>query len=944
MWGSWRAWVTAVVLVAQGAACTNGGQATSWDDGAVAPDEATDVATAIGDLPAETTDLADDGPSPVPDPDDTVVPAPDVADAGSEVDAAPPVEWAVIPGGTFQMGSTEFGGSVPVHAVTVPTFRMARSPITVGQYAACVAAGGCTEAPSYDTGLDQPVTDVTWKQARGFCDWADGRLCSEAEWEYAARNGVADDPFPWGGADPTCDKATFAGGMADGPVFDCTCNGYGCPVCSKPSGNDAWGVCDLGGNVFEWVEDDSHGNYDGAPTDGSPWIDVPRGPYRVIRGNAFSVGALPMWLRDKEIPGSVAFAFSARCCRSVASDVETAFADEAQPDAVPDSGPGDAKPQNCAVVDWVAVPGGAGPAVTVQGFDMSRTEVTVCQYQVCVNDEACTKPHCTQPISGEVDSANCLDWTQADAVCTWAGGRLCSAAEWEYAARNGAADDLYPWGNDAPTCDLARFTDDALECWPPFGAWMGCNRPAGNDLWGICDLSGNVEEWVADECGGPLNHVIRGGGFEDDASTLLGSQAACGDSMTHSVETGARCCRSRSCATDPTVCDDGDPCTTDQCDATSGTCFHSQVPDCQEPEKVDPVPDASDAPETDVCAASCAGRDCGDDGCDGSCGTCQPGNACQSGQCKGNGCPAGYVLIQPGTFTMGAAVAETWSIDYGDKEAPPHPVTISEAYCLKATEVTQAEWKAVMGSNPADFTACGTSCPVQMVSWWDAVAFCNAQSATEGLTPCYSTTGCTGTAGGGCSVPSCYGGPYTCISCPGDYQCATISRVPCTGYRLPTEAEWEYAARAGTATPTYNGSSEDGSCWHPNDVLDPIAWFCGDSTAKYTGVWDCHDVIGSPQSHPFPCGPHPVALRLANAWGLFDMLGNVAEWVWDWWGPYATGPAADPTGAATGTIRGRRGGSWYDIAVDIRAAWRGAYKPDSRVFDVGLRPVRAVQP
>lgn len=341
------------------------------------------------------------------------------------------------------------------------------------------------------------------------------------------------------------------------------------------------------------------------------------------------------------------------------------------------------------------------------------------------------------------------------------------------------------------------------------------------------------------------------------------------------------------------LCDDDNPCTTDSCNPLSG-CVHRASHD-------------GEACESGVCwqgaccTPQCGTRVCGDDGCGGSCGTCESGMACMSGQCVVPPvCPDGYVHVEAGVFLMGSPTSEPGAdIDEGQ-----HWVTISRPFCMKRTEVTQGEWNALMGNNPSTFNRCGMSCPVERVSWWDAAAYANQLSDREALPRCYILSGCSGRPGDG---------TFSCTE-------VVFKGLSCSGYRLPTEAEWEYAARAGTTTATYNGTSNLLGCEGGNPVLGPIAWFCGN--ASYT--------------------THAVQGKDPNAWGLHDMLGNVSEWVGDWYNPYPDYPVTDPTTSdVMGLKRVIRGGSWTDNARAVRAAYRYYVNPDSRRNDVGFRLVRA---
>lgn len=247
------------------------------------------------------------------------------------------------------------------------------------------------------------------------------------------------------------------------------------------------------------------------------------------------------------------------------------------------------------------------------------------------------------------------------------------------------------------------------------------------------------------------------------------------------------------------------------------------------------------------------------------------------------------VLIRGGAFDMGSPLSE----NRREKDEIRHHVTI-RSFHMGVHEVTQKEYRDLMGSNPSQFN--GDSLPVENVSWHDAVAYCNARSVAEGLNPAYVISG------------------------TGNARSVAWNR-DANGYRLPTEAEWEYACRAGTTTPFSTGD---------NVTADQANYY---GTYPYDG---------------YPGGQYrsrtlPVGSFAPNAWGLHDMHGNVWEWCWDWYGAYADGEAADPTGAASGTYRVNRGGGWNDFGRHLRSAYRAAYPPDNRTFNLGFRLARNAQ-
>jgi formylglycine-generating enzyme required for sulfatase activity len=210
-------------------------------------------------------------------------------------------------------------------------------------------------------------------------------------------------------------------------------------------------------------------------------------------------------------------------------------------------------------------------------------------------------------------------------------------------------------------------------------------------------------------------------------------------------------------------------------------------------------------------------------------------------------------------------------------------------------EVTQSEWQAVMGWNTS--WSPGANHPVEMVTWYDAVSYCNQRSAGEGLTAAYRITAAT----------------YT----QNHITSATVTwNQAANGYRLLTEAEWEYACRATSTTAFCNGGITNISCSPLDPNLDQVGWYCGNASNV------THDVGG----------------KTENAWGLKDMHGNVGEWCWDRYGTYPAGPVTDPTGPASGSNRILRGGGSDYTADGCRSAYRGLGRdPGVNTGGPGLR-------
>ena len=264
--------------------------------------------------------------------------------------------------------------------------------------------------------------------------------------------------------------------------------------------------------------------------------------------------------------------------------------------------------------------------------------------------------------------------------------------------------------------------------------------------------------------------------------------------------------------------------------------------------------------------------------------------------------PAEWVRLPAGSFIMGSPQTEPCR----RPDEVEHQVTFRSALHIWSTEVTQQQFFSVMGYNPATFGPQGfqggctsPSCPVEEVTWHEAAAYCNALSVAAALSGCYVCAG--------------VGRQIRCGEAPAVKGAAFPA---CTGYRLPTEAEWEYAYRAGTRTTLYNSATT--GCGEINSEAEVIAWY--EKNAGGT--------------------THPVGLKRPNAWGLYDMAGNVWEWTNDWFGSLGAGAVVEPVGAGTDPLKVLRGGSWSESWDHGRAARREAFWPEARGNYVGFRCVQ----
>ena len=272
-----------------------------------------------------------------------------------------------------------------------------------------------------------------------------------------------------------------------------------------------------------------------------------------------------------------------------------------------------------------------------------------------------------------------------------------------------------------------------------------------------------------------------------------------------------------------------------------------------------------------------------------------------------------WLHVEPGTFRMGEH-PDSRHLRFDERA---HPVELTYAFVGQATEVTRGEWRALRGSLPPRAEPAPDDAPVDQVTWYEAVAYANALSVRHGLAACY-TDASDGTL-------------YDAADAADAQPVGWPDGLACLGLRLPTEAEWEYLARAGTDTELWTGELQDERCEGYDENADRAGWHCGNSEWRV----------------------HPVGRKAANPWGFHDVHGNVSEWVWDTWAadygdvPRAADadvePTMDPLGPGAGLGRVHRGGAWYAAPGELRAARRRAVMPAERARGLGLRLVRSVR-
>ena len=775
----------------------------------------------------------------------------------------PDMIW--LPGGSFNMGDENgMDREKPVHQVTLSHFAIGKYLVTFQEYDAFCEATNRKKSNDRDWGRDRrPAIYVSWDDAQDYCRWLsektgqEYRLLTEAQWEYACRAG-SDAAYCFGDDEKQLGEYAWYGEDWE--------KGSTHPVGEKKA--NEWGLQDMHGNVWEWVQD-WLGSYSEEPQ--SDPSGPASGSIRVIRGGSWSndAGSCRSAYRGSYGPGYRDHNLGFRLARlgPLSSYPFTLPPQTEAPlpglrDQLQDGSPG-------PVMAWL--PGGTfmmgedssryddeKPAhqVSVGAFSIGQYPVTFEEYDRFCEATGRKKPNdrswgrATRPVIT-------VNWEDAAVYCEWLSQqtgehyRLLTEAEWEYACRAGS-DTRYCYGdNEQQLEQYAWYSKNAGSQTHPVGEKLA------ND-WQLYDMHGNVWEWVQDwhaddyykespkeNPKGPesgSDRVIRGGGWRGDAGYC---RSACRDSdvpgrRDHGL--GFRLARDGAWPSYP---------------FTLGAEKPAPVPEYKPYQSFsDPLKDGAQAPE--------------------------------------------MVYLPGGTFKMGDIQGKGF-----DRERPVHEVTL-DTFAIGKYPVTVGDFRRfvdVTGYQTEAEREGGASVSDakrrSLDFEWEDDRFWSGEKPDANWRNPYCT--------------QAEDHPVVCISWNDAVAyCEWLSKQTGERYELPTEAEWEYACKAGNNSSYCFGEDEQ--------RLEQYAWYSENAESR----------------------THPVGEKLPNAWQLYDMHGNVWEWGRDWYGSYSEQFQSNPSGPESGSGRVVRGGGWSLGAAYCRSAYRGDWLPGDRGSALGFRLARRV--
>jgi formylglycine-generating enzyme required for sulfatase activity len=519
-----------------------------------------------------------------------------------------------IPGSRFVMGSdTGEEDEGPQRSVLLSGYFLHETEVTVASYAACVEDGDC-EPPAVggecnwgrSDRVDHPVNCVSWYDAVRYCDWAGGRLPTEAEWEKGGRGEIG-WPYPWGDYPADCSHAVLGNGLGCGELSTW-------PTGSFPQGRSIYGLHDMVGNVWEWTLDTYKAEaYDSLP-EKDP-VNLVVSDRKVLRGNSWYYSDPPLDSRMSNrypFPAQRYYPYIGFRCAFQGADDPIAFdpAGALSSDIPTTVTHWHVRNDKFAMSEYASRQVSASPEATmvsipagvftmgsdrgqhderpvrtvyVDAFEIDRFEVRVSEYAECVDSGRCVEPYsggpvfpkewewrnCNWSIPERSDHPiNCVNWSEANVFCSWVEKRLPTEAEWEKAAR-GDDGRRYPWGEEQPDCDRAVIDSGGDGCGRET-TWPVGSRPLGASPYGVEDLAGNVWEWVDDwyaydyysrapdknprnevaeavgrQPGWATGKVLRGGSWADQATSLHSASHRLGypQNVDPDYTVGFRCAR-----------------------------------------------------------------------------------------------------------------------------------------------------------------------------------------------------------------------------------------------------------------------------------------------------------------------------------------------------------------------------------------------------------------